>query len=418
MDKRVLLLGLPVMLLGMQQAGAVSFGTFDPRSMAMGGTGVASGTSANASFFNPALLAAGRDGEDFSLEFPVLGLRVADPDEMIDSLDDFQSADYITKFSDAVDQWNAATTVGELLTAKDAVVNRGRDLTAGLATLSNKAVQGELNVGAVVGVPSKRFGASVYVNARAIGGSLLAITQSDLNNVNAVIDGLDTNNFSGIVDGSGNLIDPTDNLTSSVRGRGVVLSEVGVSLAREFDFGGHPVAIGVTPKFVQANTFDYQVDVDTADISVDQGEKKYTDVNLDAGVLHRYANGWSTGVVAKNLIPHEYKTALGNMVKVNTQLRLGTAYEWKSFTLAADLDLMENDAAGLDGPTQYLGVGGEWNGWDWVQVRLGYRHNISDSDTSTASLGLGFSPFGVHADLAVAGNSNEVGVGFQLGFRF
>lgn len=418
MKKRVLLLGLPVVLMSAQQAGAVSFGTFDPRSMAMGGAGVAAGTSANAGFFNPALLAAGRDGEDFSLELPIIGARVADPDEMITSLDDFQEADYIDSFSAAVDQWNNATTVGELQTAKDAVVSTGRDLVSGLGTLSNKALQGEVNVGAVVGIPSQRLGASVQVSSRAMGGALLDITQQDVDAINEVIDGLENNDTTGIVDGNGDIIDPTDNLSSTVQGRGLVMSEAGVSLAREFSLAGMPVSFGVTPKIVQVTTFDYRMDVDTADLAIDEGEKTYTDFNLDIGALHRYANGWSTGLVVKNLIPQEYETVLGNTVKLEPQVRLGFAYEWQQVTLAGDLDLVENEAAGFDGPTQYAAVGAEWNAWNVMQLRVGYRHNISDSDTSVASVGVGVSPFGVHIDLAAMGNQDEVGAGLQLGFRF
>lgn len=418
MRKKLLAVGLPLLAVVAGDAGAVSFGTFDPRSMAMGGAGVAAGTSANAGFFNPALLAAGRKGEDFSLEFPIVGVRIADRDDMLSSLDDFQSANHIDNFSNAVDQWNAATTPGELSAAKDAVVSTGRALVSGFGTLSNKALQGELNAGAVIGVPSQRFGASLIVNSRAVGGALLDITQSDIDNVNEVIDALESNNVGGVVDGNGKLIDPTQNLTSSVQGRGLVMSEAGISLAREFSVAGAPIAFGITPKVVQVNTFDYKVDVDTADITVDQGEKKYTDFNFDIGALHRYSNGWSTGLVAKNVIPQEYTTLLGNKVKVDPQVRLGLAYEWKAVTFATDIDLMENDPAGFDGPTQYLALGAELNAWNFAQLRLGYRHNISDTDTSTAALGLGLSPFGVHLDLAVMGNGDEVGAGAQLGFRF
>lgn len=418
MRKKLLAVGLPLLAVMAGNAGAVSFGTFDPRSMAMGGAGVAAGTSANAGFFNPALLAAGRKGEDFSLEFPIVGMRIADRDDMLSSLDDFQSANHIDNFSSAVDQWNAATTPGELSVAKDAVVTTGRALVNGFGTLSNKALQGELNAGAVIGVPSQRFGASLIVSSRAVGGALLDITQSDIGNVNRVIDALESNNVSGVVDGNGKLIDPTKTLTSSVQGRGLVMSEAGISLAHEFSVAGAPIALGITPKVVQVNTFDYKVDVDTADITVDQGEKKYTDFNFDFGALHRYSNGWSTGLVVKNMIPHEYTTLLGNKVKVDPQMRLGLAYEWKAVTFATDLDLMENDPAGFDGPTQYLALGAELNAWDFAQLRLGYRHNISDTDTSTAALGLGLSPFGVHLDLAVMGNGDEVGAGAQLGFRF
>lgn len=418
MRKKLLTAGLPLLAVIAGDAGAVSFGTFDPRSMAMGGAGVAAGTSANAGFFNPALLAAGRKGEDFSLEFPVVGVRIADRDDMLSSLDDFQSANYIDNFSNAVNQWNAATTAGELSAAKDAVVSTGRALVAGFGTLSNKALQGELNAGAVVGVPSQRFGASLIVSSRAVGGALLDITQSDINNINAVIDGLDSNNLNGIVDNNGKIIDPTQNLTSTVQGRGLVMSEAGISLAREFSVAGRPLALGITPKVVQVTTFDYRVDVDTADITVDQGEKSYTDFNFDLGALHRYSNGWSTGIVVKNVIPHEYTTVLGNKVKVDPQVRLGFAYEWKAVTVASDIDLLENDPAGFDGATQYVALGAEVNAWDFAQLRMGYRYNISDSDTSTVAVGLGLSPFGVHLDLAAMGNKDEVGAGMQLGFRF
>lgn len=418
MKIHVWMAGLPLALLAMQQADAVSFGTFDPRSMAMGGAGVAAGTSANAGFFNPALLAAGRKEENFSLELPVIGARVADRDDMIGSLDDFQSANYIDNFSAAVDQWNAATNSTQLQAARNEVISTGRDLVRGFGTLSNKALQAEVNAGAVVGVPSQRLGASVLVNARAVGGALLDITQNDVDRVNAVIDALDSNNVSGVVDSNGKIIDPTENLTSTLQGRGLVISEAGISLAHEFSVGGHPVALGVTPKVMEVRTFDYKVDVDTGDITADQGEKSYTDFNLDIGMLHRYENGWSTGLVVKNAIPHEYTTVLGNKIKIDPQVRLGAAYEWKAVTFAGDVDLKENNAAGFDGPTQYIALGAELNAWNVAQFRLGYRHNLSDSDTSTASLGVGLSPFGVHLDLAVMGNSNEVGAGMQLGFRF
>ena len=418
MNKRALLLGLSIALVPSQQASAVSFGTFDPRSMAMGGAGVAAGTSANAGFFNPALLAAGREGEDFSLEFPIVGARVADRDDMIDTLDDFQSADYVDNFSAAVDQWNAATNSTELQAARDAVVSTGRDLVQGFGTLSNKALQAELFAGAVVGVPSKRVGASVQVSSRAVGGALLDVTQNDVSRINAIINGLENNDVSAVVDGNGDIIDPTDSLTSTLQGRGLVVSEAGVSLAHEFSVAGHPLALGITPKIMQVTTFDYRVDVNTGDLAIDQGEKSYTDFNFDLGVLHRYSNGWSTGLAAKNLIPQEYTTVLGNKVKLDPQVRWGVAYEWKAITVAGDVDLIENDPAGFDGPTQYAALGAEVNAWNIAQLRVGYRHNISDSDTSTASLGVGVSPFGVHLDLAVMGNSNEMGAGMQLGFRF
>ena len=65
-----------------------------------------------------------------------------------------------------------------------------------------------------------------------------------------------------------------------------------------------------------------------------------------------------------------------------------------------------------------IALGGELNAFGWAQIRAGYRVDMVDSARNITSLGLGLSPFGVHVDLAVAGNANEVGASFQLGFRY
>ena len=100
------------------------------------------------------------------------------------------------------------------------------------------------------------------------------------------------------------------------------------------------------------------------------------------------------------------------------QARAGIAYTGSVATGALDLDLTKNKATGFDVPSQYISLGAELNAWNLFQFRLGYRHNISDSNTDSAALGLGLSPFGIHLDLAVVGSDKEVGVGLQTGFRF
>lgn len=413
MNKRKLLLGVSLAL-GAVQAQAAPFGYFDPRSMGMGGAGVAAGTSANASYFNPALLAAAQKDEDFSLEIPILGARVADPDDLASNLDDFQEAEYIDNFSAAIDQWNDAATGPELLAAKDEVAGTGRDLVEGLTTLSDRALEVQLVGGLVIGMPSKQVGAAVHVNANAMGGALLHISDEDVAAVNTIIDALEANNPAPIVDSNGDIVDPTDSFTSRVIGRGAVVGEIGVSLAR--DFNG--IAVGVTPKFQQVETFDYALDVNTAEVTLDEGRESGSGFNLDFGVAKDFDNGWKAGLVGKNLISATYETARGNDFKIKPQLRAGAGYQWKWVGLAADLDLTKNDPAGLDGETRYAALGAELDVWKTVQVRVGYRYNLENSDTSVASLGFGMSLSGVHLDVAVAGNDQEVAAAAQAGFRF
>ena len=67
---------------------------FDPRSMGMGGTGVAVANPATAPFFNPAVLSI-EERERFSIDFPTLGARVYDPENFRDGLNAFQDLELI-----------------------------------------------------------------------------------------------------------------------------------------------------------------------------------------------------------------------------------------------------------------------------------------------------------------------------------
>jgi F plasmid transfer operon, TraF, protein len=418
MKKWMLLLCCPLVLMKVQMACALSFGSFDPRAMAMGGAGVAAGTSANASFYNPALLASSRGEEYFSLEAPVVGARVTDPDELLNSLDDYQNANYPDVFSAAIDQWNNASTPSELVTAKNAVIASGTNLVNGLNDLSGKVMQAQLNAGMILGIPSKRWGTAFFTNVRVDGGVILDVNQGDLNAVNSVINTIQQLDLTGLINSSTNqLPDPTVGLKSTVDARGAVISEVGVSLAREFALLGNTVAFGVTPKYMRIDTFDYMDKVENADVTLDQGVKSYNDINLDVGVEHDYNHNWKTGVVVKNILSKKYTTALGHSVKIEPQARWGLAYAGSDTTVAIDVDLLENKAMGFDSASRNLSLGAEFNILEYLQLRAGYRYNMSNSKTNAAAIGVGLSPKVVNMDLAVEGSDREVAVGFQLGFR-
>jgi hypothetical protein len=147
---------------------------------------------------------------------------------------------------------------------------------------------------------------------------------------------------------------------------------------------------------------------------------EHTDFNIDIGVSTRYDSGISTGVVVKNLIPRDYETALDNTVSIEPQVRAGIAYNGDFFTLAADVDLTKNDPVGFENATRFVSLGGELDAWGWAQLRAGVRYNTVDSDRSTASLGIGLSPFNglMHVDVAVIGSDSALGGAARLGMRF
>ncbi|MBN4053101.1 hypothetical protein JYT81_00805, partial [Gammaproteobacteria bacterium AH-315-K14] len=82
---------LLTMLLTAPIVKALPFGTFDARSMAMGGVGVATG-SRYASFNNPALLTTADEIHEWFVLVPTIGLQTNDPDAVEDSLTAFQQA--------------------------------------------------------------------------------------------------------------------------------------------------------------------------------------------------------------------------------------------------------------------------------------------------------------------------------------
>ncbi len=451
MRNRFLLSTAVAMALSSHGVLAAPFGHFDPRSMAMGGTGVASGTGANASFYNPALL-AGKNNR-FHLELPVIGFNVADPDELIKDLDDFQDGNELNALDNAVTNFNLNPTSANA----QAVVDSMSDVNDVVETFSNRALEGSLFGGGVVSFPTKNWGMAIHISGMAAGGAQLdyrdAQTVSNLNGEltqlitlqdavnNATTDAERLAALQDLQDFANNSqfvqYDPvTETATitnvdpqSELQTRAIAIAEVGISFARNIEFSFGEVAVGVTPKYMEVSTIDYVANVRNAEFDLDTNKVDSTAFNLDVGIAKRYGNGVTTGLVVKNLIPQSFETAnttgMGD-IELKPQARLGVAHAatWNSVlssTVALDLDVTENEPVGFDQKTRYLGVGAELDIYQTAQLRMGYKKNLSDgSYADSVSAGLGLSPFGIHMDLAVSASPNleQVAGGLQLGFRY
>ncbi len=405
------------------QTQALPFNSIDPRSFAMGGTGVASGTSANAGFVNPALLGAARKGDRFSLELPIVGLRVLSEDNVIDELNNLQDNNLQSLLETQIRQFNSNPGVN----TAQAVGTAAATLQQQLAKLSNKALQGELLGGTIIGIPGRSFGASLNIGARAIVGGHLNITSQD-NQLLTDIQSVANNPALLLTNTTVNQVLTGQNLdqilSSNLEARGAAIGELGVSLAREFTIMGEAVSIGLTPKIIRVMTFDYVADVNTASFSKKNGEVDYTDFNLDLGIAKEFARHWKAGLTIKDLITNNYQTIRGNFIRIEPQARIGIAYDKDWLTLAMDADLTENAPIGLESfNSQIVALGAEVDLWDTLQLRLGYHTNVSQSGSSgTPTIGLGLSPFGVHIDLAAEYSENngdkQAGGSLQFGFRF
>jgi len=425
------------------QALAISFGSFDPRTHAMGGVGVASGDASNANYFNPALLAMTQDEDDFSLVIPTIGVGLTDPDKLVDKLDSYDNANYEQALDATINKFNATGSSGNpagYVTTASEVARASQNLLTAIQNFSNNTLGLDANAGVLIAVPSKTLGVSVAATGRLVASGLINVTSADINLVQSYINVLncigaldsgsatlpdvlscdDSNNIINDTTGAFNNTNTTATLSSSIKLRGAIVKEISVSFARKFS-SLDDVAIGITPKSVNVETYDYSVTLETADIDADQGKRSYSDANLDIGAAKNLTEKIKVGLVGKNIFSKEYTTVLGNTVKIEPQLRTGIAYQNDWALIAVDLDLTKNKGVGFTEDTQYIAAGIEFDAFDTFQLRAGYRHNLkSNSNISSGlpSLGIGLSPFGVHIDVSVANNDDELQAGLQLGLKF
>lgn len=373
-----------------------------------------------------------------------------------------------------------------------------KDLTDALSSISGNPLAAKIGLGTTLAIPSKKFSAAVSLNGTANISARINFSPKDetllnsyspaakgyvdkaldlsndlentLNSLNqqtpissSILElkdagtalkesanGLTSYSVDGIFE-NGNLTDNASdpNFDSTVELVAVAVVDVGISFAREFDFGGHAVAIGVTPKIQKISTFHYGDEVDGFDDieadDVKDYQKDYTDFNLDIGASYRFGanNNWMAGAVVKNLLGGSYayqdidiklKDSDGNIipgvtrplpggkVNLNPQVRGGIAYHSKWFNAAFDLDLMKNKAVAYETETQYASLGVELDVFRTLQLRAGYRTNLVSGGTDVVTAGFGLSPFGVHIDVAAMANPSdyqrEAGAVMDLGFYF
>ena len=419
---------------------------FDPRSMGMGGTGVAVANPATAPFFNPAVLSI-EERERFSIDGPILGVRAYDPNNFRNELNSFQNLDLVDGLQTSISNFNLAPSEA----SSTAVVASINELNDSLGALGGSPVQANLGIGLTLGDTGQKFGWAIYTTGNGAFGTLFnyrdgaflggfadAIDQVNFDNpasnTTAQLDALadfityDVDPNTGEITNVQVVDFSEDNIESTVDVMGLGWMEVGVSLSTHLgDF-----ACGVTPKFVRARIFDYSASALSADVSdfdVTDYQTDYENFNIDIGFARETADGWIIGMVGKNLIEQKYKgyrrdpvtqviEPTGNVITISPTIQVGAARQEEWGTVAVDFDLQETEGFnGLPG-SQYLSTGVELDPWGWGQVRAGYRANLSDSERSVLSAGIGISPFGIHVDLAVAGNKNELGAAAQFGFRF
>lgn len=377
-------------------AQAAPYGFFDARSVGMGNVSVATGNIAIAGLSNPAMLIVNENKDSFALLIPAVGVQVIDnggfidgADELQQLVDTFEMQINASQFTAAQNTYNAMSALVSDLDGDSLSLNANANLAMAFAG-ENWAFAGTF---------------------RGYGAAGIGV-------------------FDPVFPAFNNTV--TNQPSIDFQAAGVLVQEVGLSIATKFNVMGMDLSVGLTPKNVSVetmitNVLEVNSQLDTDDPTNDAIEENLGSfTTLDAGVVLNVTDSITLGLVAKNLMSESFTSSVldpdGNPYTFNfdTHMRAGAAYHNDWFTLAADMDLTEIEPLSFEDPSKMMALGVEFNAWDFMQIRAGYQTNMASGADEPAlySAGIGLW-LGFHLDVAaVVGEDSSFGAMAQLGFRF
>ena len=390
-----------VVLLALSQTTHAFPFTFEARSLGMGGAGVATADLGTAAWANPAMLANQKMESDWSLLIG-FGAFLRDDDDLHTDVEDFQDADGRREAALA-----AGDAAGEFLATVE--------MRLILDGIDSKIIAPEATAAIAVGAAFESFSMAISARSDLIAGGVV----TDISCTPLIDPGCDPNEL-------------TSENFNILNAEGVLSTEFGISFARNFQLWERKVSIGIKPKIVELQAFTYQESILTADVDPDilDNDANKADLGtfetIDLGFAVDLSDSVRLGLSLSNLITDDFD--LGNQtLNLDTGARLGVAYYNKFMTIAADLDLIENEPLlandSFEGlKTQYLVVGAEFNAFDYMKFRLGVSQNLASNISDGAkdvefTAGVGFW-LGFNLDIAVIVNDNTAGAFLQTGFQF
>jgi len=397
----------------------------------MGGTGVASASYGSGVLINPALLAKAKPEDNVTVILPSVRAQISDKDNLQDEIDDI--SDKVDYYDDVIDN----LTFAQFITNPTGTINQVRgaatDLADELEYLDGKTARANAGAGIAVSIPndvlSFAFVAKAYAHARVSSN----IDQQDIDYLRG--DRIVADAGLVAIGSSSDII--TRNLNSTASGRAAIVSDYGVAVAHQFQFGDVPVSIGVTPKLQKTWLFNYTTsiyDYDSSDFNSSRYRNDDTGFNVDAGIAADFGDNWTVGLSGQNLISRDIDTKdiqirdgrtqevrnYKDTYQISPVVTAGLAWHTDLVTLSADGDLTETKGFKSEEASQYVGVGAEVRPLDWLAVRAGYRADVKGDDSNVATAGIGFAPFNrVHVDLmGLYGEDETWGAGAQLSLTF
>ncbi len=235
--------------------------TYDPRSLALGGTGVTTSNTRNAVFHNPAMLAS-NPRDSFAVEAPILSARLQDENGMMSDVHTLKNnANNLTAAMRAFQAAQAANNMAGAQAAAVKALAALNGFNSALVQIDHKSLTADLFGGAMAAVPSKDVALALYVDGHAQAAAMFKYAQADqqiirplLTDLNGCAAGSNASCQAALI--SVNADGQVAGLQSQLLVRGVLVKELGLSAAHHFEsIGG--LDIGITPKAQQIKTYDY-----------------------------------------------------------------------------------------------------------------------------------------------------------------
>jgi F plasmid transfer operon, TraF, protein len=356
------------------QAMALEFVSVGPRSMGMGGAGVAVTTDSLATYWNPAGLAMTQ----------TVDIRVQGGGQVIDRLGIADAIHDLEKF-DPNDP-NAAASFAK---AQD------------IANRINRP-------GATVSINGS---AGLYIKGH-LGEHAFGINISDV----ATGGGFVSRSVEAFVNPNPNCANPTSVvcLTGTMALRALEVRQAAFSYA--YAFSDKMFSIGVTGKFLQGAAYNGSMGLNGGtDVTITDNFGKgtlSTSFGIDVGAIYRPSSWLRFGLVAKDINQPTFDDAGGGELKLTPQIRGGVAVNpYSTLTLTADVDATSNKTFVPGVKSQILSLGAEQTIFsEFLSFRLGAFKNMKDAGTPfTPTAGLGLRLFAFRADVGGGYDFREQG---------
>lgn len=407
----------------------------DPRSMAMGGTGVAAATKFNASHHNPALIAFNKGDK---------------PDKIYISASQGLTETYGTEFEDTFNAFNSSNAYGNFVD----VVREDSSTDAQIAEAARQYREVLRDVNLVSYRKDETLAFSVLADTRPITinfytrndyREMVAFRNRDEVLLGKVIDSAEDPDVSRDYD------QVASSLRSEIHDVSVEISEFGATVATTnvIDYN-IPISWGFTPKVHEIRGSHRKLRVENYDLQ-DRPEKLVNfgliEWNLDIGFAALLTDDflrdvigldgwwldgeWVFGAVGMNLFPTDFRPyypprnntfGRGNRA-IQANYQLGIAHYRERYMLTLDLDLNEAEVYDFEGMTRFLSFGSEYYWRDDFHLRGGVRFNLSQTseagqDKALLTGGILYQPRGFSIEAAAVFNDVEKGgsLGFGLAF--